>query len=478
MKRIAIVGGGISGLSAAFRLQQQMREGAGLEYVLFESSSRLGGVVSSERVEDCLIEAGPDSFLSEKRWASDLCRELGLADQFIGSHDATRKTYILVKNKLVPIPDGLVFMVPTKILPLAFSPLFSPRTKLNMAREWFYSKHAAGSDESIASLVERHYGQEVVDRLADPLLFAVYGGQASELSVRAVLPRFAQIEEKHGSLGRGLLARKINPERTPNSSGSLFTSLAGGMQQMVDALVERLSPLALRTENPVESLHRESEGWRLSSRERPEFFDAVIVAIPAGHAARLFEQASSALSAELAGIRYSSSVIVNLVFDQEVRSRLPAGFGLLVPRSEGKRVLAVTFVHNKFKGRAPANRALLRCFLGGTRDHTILDLPEDEIVQLVRQELRQTLGISTEPLVSRVHKWTNVMAQYGVGHLDRLNRIAVLQQNLPALALAGNAYGGIGVPDCVRSGSDAAAASLRTLGFGQAATLSSSRPRT
>jgi oxygen-dependent protoporphyrinogen oxidase len=478
MKRIAIVGGGISGLSAAFRLQQQMREGAGLEYVLFESSSRLGGVVSTERLEGCIIEAGPDSFLSEKKWASDLCCELGLADQLIGSQDAGRKTYILIKNQLVPIPDGLVFMVPTKILPVAFSPLFSLRTKLNMAREWFGSKPAPGDDESIASLVERHYGQEMVDRLADPLLLAVYGGQASELSVRAVLPRLAQMEEKHGSLGRGLLARKVSPDRTPNSSGPVFTSLAGGMQQIVDALAQRLSPLALRIETRVESVQREDEGWRLSSRGRPERFDAIIVATPAGHAARLLQPSCSALSAELAGIQYSSSVIVNIVFNQEVRSRLPPGFGLLVPRSEGKRVLAVTFVHNKFNGRAPENRALLRCFLGGTQDGAILDLREDQIVQLVRQELRQTLRISADPLLSRVHKWTNVMAQYGVGHLDRLNRIAVLQQGLPALALAGNAYGGIGVPDCVRSGSDAAFQSLRALGFGQSATLISSRPRT
>ena len=476
MKRIAIAGGGISGLSAAFRLQQKIGEGAGLEYVLFESSSRLGGVLSTERVEGCIIEAGPDSFLSEKKWASDLCRELGLADQLIGSQDAARKTYILVKNKLVPIPDGLVFMVPTKILPLALSPLFSPRTKLNMAREWFHAKQATGNDESIASLVERHYGQEMVDRLADPLLFAVYGGPSSELSVRAVLPRFAQMEEKHGSLGRGLLARKVGPDRTPNSSGSLFTALAGGMQQIVDRLVQRLPGLALRTATRVESLRRSSEGWLLSSTERPELFDAVIVATPAGEAARLLQTSSSALSAELAGIQYSSSVIVNMVFGHPVRSRLPPGFGLLVPRSEGKRVHAVTFVHNKFHGRAPENCALLRCFLGGTRDQAILDLREDQIVQLVRQELGQTLGISADPLLSRVHKWTNVMAQYNVGHLDRLNRIAVLQRNLPALALAGNAYGGIGVPDCVRSGSDAASATLEALGFGQAATPPSSPP--
>jgi oxygen-dependent protoporphyrinogen oxidase len=479
MKRIAIIGGGISGLSAAFRLQQKKEEGAPLEYALFEATSRLGGVLRTERVEDCLIEAGPDSFLSEKREAGDLCRELGLGDQLIGSNDGARKTYILVKNRLVPIPDGLIFMVPTKIFPTVVSPLFSARTKLRMAREWFYPKQATGRDESIASLVERHYGREVVDRLADPLLSGVYGSPASELSVRAVLPRFALMEEKHGSLGRGMLAaRKISQEKRPNSTPSLFTSLAGGMQQMVDALVRRLAKSALRTENSVDSVQRDDEGWLLAAGGRSERFDAVIMATPARNAAKLLLATSRAVSAELAGIHSTSSVIVNLVYDQPVRSQLPPGFGFLAPHSEGRRVLAVTFVHNKFDGRVPSHRALLRCFLGGARNHAILELPDHKMIELVRDELRLTLGISADPAFARVHKWKSVMAQYGVGHLERVTRIAILRENLPGLALAGNAYGGIGIPDCVRSGNDAAVESLRALGFGQAASRLSPAART
>src|SRR6202140_2349204 len=194
MKRIAIIGGGISGLSAAFALEKQRRSGASLEYVLFESSPRLGGVLVTERVDGCLVEAGADSFLTEKPWASELCREVELGDQLIGSNDSDRKTYILVKGRLVVIPDGLMFMVPTKITPTVLSPLFSARTKLRMAREWFHPRRRSSDDETVAEMVARHYGPEMVEVLADPLLSGVYGGEAAQLSVRAVLPRLADME--------------------------------------------------------------------------------------------------------------------------------------------------------------------------------------------------------------------------------------------------------------------------------------------
>src|ERR1700722_16073842 len=246
MKRIAIIGGGISGLSAAFALEKRRQAGASLDYVLFESGARLGGVLVSERVDDCLVEAGPDSFLTEKPWASDLCREVGLGDQLIGSNDAERKTYILVNGKLVLIPDGLVSMVPTKIMPTVLSSLFSTRTKLRMAREWFHPPRKAQADETVAAFVERHYGSEMVDRLADPLLSGVYGGEAAQLSVRAVLPRFVEMERMHGSLGRGMLAARKKMRSWKNSAPPIFTSLKNGMQTLADAIVAQLTPTSLR----------------------------------------------------------------------------------------------------------------------------------------------------------------------------------------------------------------------------------------
>ena len=456
MKRIAIIGGGISGLAAAFTIEEQRRAGAPIEYVLFESSPHFGGVIVSERVENCLVEAGPDSFLTEKPWAADLCRKLGLADQLIGSNDAQRKTYILFNGKLVALPDGLMFMVPTKVMPTLMSPLFSFRTKLQMVREWFHTSKQANADETVAAFVERHYGAEMVARLADPLLSGIYGGEASQLSMRAVLPRFLEMEAMRGSLGRAMMAART--QTVPNSARPLFTSLKDGMQHMVDALVDRLSPSALHLSRPVQSMRPQERGWLVSAGDESYAFDAVIVATPSHLAATLLQDASHDLASELRAIPYSSSVTVTLAYDQNVRAMLPPGFGFLVPHSEGKRLLAATFVHNKFSDRAPADRALIRCFLGGSRDQHILHSSDEEIVRIVREELQQIISLVAEPLFTRVYKWNAAMAQYIVGHLERVERIRHLSQDLPALALAGNGYRGIGVPDCVRSGVDAATA--------------------
>jgi oxygen-dependent protoporphyrinogen oxidase len=478
MPRIAIIGGGISGLSAAFTLEEKRQSGAQsdtkIEYVLFEAAPRLGGVMVTDRAGGCLIEAGPDSFLTEKPWAADLCRKIGLGDQLIGSNDADRKTYIVVhkngRDKLVVMPDGLMFMVPTKILPTVFSPLFSLRTKMRMAAEWFHPPHKAEADETVAQMVERHYGSEMVDLLADPLLSGVYGGEATDLSVRAVLPRFADMESKHGSLGRAMLAaRKKMASATKAPPRPLFTSLKEGMQQMVDALLARLDPATLRTSSAVQSLIPQDNGWTVAAGYQSDHFDAVIIAAPARAAAAVLESADANLAAELAGINYSSSVTVTLGYDEKVRRSLPPGFGFLVPRSAGRRMLAATFVHNKFPHRAPENRAIIRCFLGGSRDEQILDSTEDQILQIVRDELRQIIGLTAEPLFTRVYKWKSAMAQYSVGHLERLVRIQSLCQKLPGLALAGNGFTGIGVPDCVRSGTEAASKILSEIGLWSAA---------
>lgn len=446
--------------------------GVPVEYVLFEASPRLGGVLLTDREQDCLIEAGADSFLTEKPWAIELCKKLDLGDQLIGSNDGQRKTYIVVKGKLVVMPDGLMFMVPTKILPTVFSPLFSLRTKLRMAAEWFHAPRQASGDETVAQLVERHYGPEMVDRLADPLLSGVYGGEASQLSVQAVLSRFSDMEAKHGSLGRAMVAgRKKMTRATGRPAAPLFTSLRNGMQQMVNALVERLDPSALHTSSPVRSLTAENNGWTVSAGYQTDHFDAVIVATPAHAAASLLRLTNDTLASELAGIRYSSSVTVTLGYDEKVRRGLPPGFGFLVPRSEGRRMLAATLVHNKFPHRAPENRALVRCFLGGARDEKILESNQAEILAIVRRELKEILGLSDEPLFARVYKWRDAMAQYEVGHLGRVQRIQTMCENLPGLELAGNAFTGIGVPDCVRSGMQAADRLSSVFGLGSSDTF-------
>jgi len=468
MKRIAIIGGGISGLSAAYTLEEKRRAGTQVEYVLFESKLRLGGVIVTERVDGCLVEAGPDSFRTEKPWAADLCTRLGLGDQLVGSNDSQRKTYIAAKNKLTEMPDGLMFMVPTKIMPAIRSPLFSLRTKIRMATEWFHRPSKTSDDETVAEMVERHYGPEMVEILADPLLSGIYGGDASQLSVRAVLPRFADMQAKHGSLGRAMLSARKKTRAAPKESARpLFTSLRDGMQQMVDALVASLDRDAVKTSVPVEQLARELNRWTVSAGYQTDQFDAVIVATPAPAAALVLQGTDETLSRELLGIQYSSSVTVTLGYDDTVRRALPPGFGFLVPRSAGRRMLAATFAHNKFPHRAPADRALIRCFLGGSRDEQILQSGEKEIVQIVRDELEQIVGsaLHAEPLFGRVYKWRGAMAQYSVGHVERVQRIESLRLRHPGLALAGNGYSGIGVPDCVRSGAEAASKILAEMGM-------------
>jgi len=464
MTRIAIIGGGISGLSAAFAIEESRRAGADVDYRLYEASPRLGGVLRTEHIDGCVVEAGPDSFVTEKSWAADLARSLGIGDQLIGSNDADRKTYILTRGRLVEMPDGLMFMVPTKILPTGLSPLFSWKTKLRMTQELFHPPRAVDHDESVSAFVERHYGAEMVDRLADPLLSGVYGGEAANLSVRAVLPRFAEMERTHGSLGRAMLAARKKMRSGPRKPAPpLFTSLRNGMQHLTETVVSRLTASSLIVNAPVEAIRAEAGGWLVSAGLQSDQFDAVIVALPGRAAAQVLRMQSPDLSAELGAIEYSSSITVGMAYDHQVRQSLPPGFGFLVPRSERKRLLAATFVHNKFPHRAPEDRALLRCFFAGANAENVWSLSNDQIVAIVREELHQILGpqihgLQREPLFARVYKWKSAMAQYSVGHLERLERIERLRRQLPGLALAGNSYRGIGVPDCVRSGRDAAKA--------------------
>jgi oxygen-dependent protoporphyrinogen oxidase len=458
MKRIAIIGGGISGLSAAFYLEKARAAGADLEYTLFESGQRLGGSMYSDRVEGCLVEAGPDSFLTEKPWALSLCKELGIADQLIGSNDAQRKTYILVNGRLVVMPDGLMFMVPTQLVATALSPLFSWSTKLRMARELLHPPRPMQSDETVAQLVERHFGAEVVDRLADPLLSGVYGGDAAKLSARAVLPRFVEMEEKYGSLSRAMLAahKKMMATRK-HPPPPLFTSLQDGMQQMVDAIAARLDPESIRLRTHILRVYPEDASWRVAvEMNGEERFDAVLIATPANVAGTLLDGVDRGLARNLLDITYSSSITVTLGYYLQQLAGLPPGFGFLVPRSEGTRMLACTFVHNKFPHRAPEDKGILRCFLGGARDEAVLGLSDDEILETVHRELRDILKLDARPIFSRVYRWRGAMAQYEPGHIARVQRIEKHVAEIPGLALAGNAYHGIGVPDCIRSGMEAA----------------------
>ncbi|MGA3101002.1 MAG: protoporphyrinogen oxidase [Terracidiphilus sp.] len=467
--RIAIVGGGIAGLAAAYELEKARAAGAQVDYALFEERARLGGSLASEIVDGAVLERGPDSFLTEKPAAAELCRELGLGGELLPSNDAARKTYIVVRNRLVALPDGLMFLVPTKLIPTALTRLFGLRTKVRMGLELLRGSRPSGGDESVAALVRRHFGQEAVDRLADPLLSGIYGGDAEQLSAQTVLPRLVEMETKYGSLTRGMLAaHKRMRDAAKSSTGpkrempAIFTALRGGMSQLVDAIVARLDAASLRTGTLVSAIRRVTAGgWSVEAGGATEIFDALIMAAPAWAAGELLGPVDAALGSELGGIPYSSSITLNLVYDEKKIGQLPEGFGFLVPAVEGRAMLACTFVHRKFLGRTPPGKAVFRAFLGGMNREALLAESDEALVETVRREMAAILGAKTfsadvEPEHAQVSRWRRAMAQYAVGHKERMLRTAARVAELPGLRLVGNAYDGIGVPDCIRLGRQAA----------------------
>jgi oxygen-dependent protoporphyrinogen oxidase len=494
-RRIAVIGGGISGLAAAYTLAKARQAGAPVQEILIEASSRLGGVIQTESVNGFLVESGPDSFLAEKPQAAALARELGLGDDLMGSNDLTRRTYILHQGRLRPLPDGLMFLVPTRLWPMVTTKLLPWRAKLAAGLEMLsLPKKNHHEDESVASFVKRHFGEAMAENIADPLLAGVYGGDAAALSVRSVLPRFWEMERKHGSLTRATL-KAMRQRRAALGTGHissgpsasapsparalpLFMTLKGGLQHMTEKLAAHVDRYRVLLRRRVVGIELSSGGPGGAADSCSRRFkiecdggrvydaDAVVVALPAHSAGGMLSSMDHRLSELLEGIPYSSSMTVSLGFEDRDQAGLPPGFGFLAPRKERRRMLACTFVHAKFHHRAPEGKAMLRCFLGGARDPDVLGMTDEEIVGMVRRELKEILNFTAEPSFHRVHRWPSSMAQYCVGHSGRISAIEERLQDLPGLYLAGNAYSGIGISDCIRTGASAAEKALEYVGLG------------
>jgi oxygen-dependent protoporphyrinogen oxidase len=453
MSGVVIIGGGISGLSTAYYLSRR-----GVPSTLIESRPRLGGVIQTEHIEGCTIEAGPDSFISAKPAALELIRELGLADEVIGSNDYSRKTYVWKGGRLVPLPEGLMMMVPTRIMPLVTTPLLGWTTKLRMGLELVWAPRPPNGDQSVAEFIRQHYGAEAVDYLAEPLLSGIYGGNPRELSVTSVLPRFVTLARKYGSLTRGVLAERAQAQKAGGLPAPLFRTLKGGLSQMIDALTAAIQKPVVVHQARAEAVERAPGGFRV--RAAGEWLEAehLVIATEAYNGSALLREVDGRLAELLGGVPYSSSMTVALGFDAKDFAQAPEGHGFLVPKKERQRLMACTWVGMKFPYRVPEGKIVARCFLGGMEDAEVLAEPDEAVTAIVTRELAEIAGVRAQPKFVRIARWPRSMAQYTVGHPQRLAEMEARTAAIPGLHLAGNAYEGIGIPDCIRTGKRAAEA--------------------
>jgi len=455
MRRIAIVGGGIAGVTAAWQLARLAADGAEVEATLFEATGRLGGIVETVRTGGFVVECGPDAWVTEKPWARELAEELGLGGDIVASNDATRKTYVLIHGDLVAMPDGMRMMVPGDLDALDRSNLFSEAAKAafrgEVARAEELKAAAPEHDESVAEFVERHFGLEVLEKIGAPLLSGVFGGDVSKLSVRAVMAPFVAMERERGSLIAALQRRIGEPA---SQRAAVFTTLRGGVGMLVEAMVAEIPASWIRLESSVTALRRASAGWEIATGAGWDGFDAVMIAAPVDVARALLEPIAPD-AAGLMEMEASSAVVAGFGFDAPVD--LPGGFGFLVPPvSSVSALLAGTFVDQKFPFRAPDGGRLLRGFFGGATADRLLAASDEETAALALKELQAILGPLPVPVVTVVRRWPRALPQYAVGHLERMAELFGRVGSLGNLWLLGNGYRGVGLPDLVRDARAAA----------------------
>ena len=463
-RRIVIVGGGIAGLAAAHRLLElRNAQALDLEILLLEASHRLGGCIATEQVGDFLIEAGPDSFISEKPWALRLCERLGLAPRLVSTQAAHQKIYVVHHGKLVPLPEGFFLLAPTQLAPFVRTPLFSWRGKLRMTAELLMPRGVANVDESLGAFVRRRFGSEALERVAQPLLGGIYAADPDKLSLIATMPRFREMEKSRRSVIWAMWSEQRRRARKRESGSgarwSLFVTLAGGMQEFVDAIAQGLPQGSARLNSSVTSIFPNDgkQPWQVatSTNEILEA-DGIIFATPAFQAAKILAPAVPEAAKELSSIAYASSATVSLAYRNRDFPRVPDSFGFVVPAIESRKIMACTFSSLKYPGRAPEGHVILRAFIGGSLQPDLLNDNDRTMERNVRAEIASLLGVEAEPLLVRIHRYPNSMPQYHVGHQARIQRIESELDNYSNLALVGSAYHGVGISDCVRTGEEAA----------------------
>lgn len=459
--RVTIVGGGITGLSAAYHLRELgAAEGVAPDVIVLESSARVGGLIRTDRIGDYLIEGGPDALLVAKPGGVELCERLGLADELTHLSTPEAGTRILHRGRLLSLPKGFLLMAPTKVWPVLRSPLFSIPGKVRMGLERFVPKRSATGDESLASFVTRRFGREVLDRAAEPVVASLFTADAERLSVDAVMPRFVDAERRYGSVTRALAdARRKKPSGPAHGGHGAFAYLKSGFGRIVDELVARLPADTIRTSTEIGAVHSSSATgrWTVVVRGAASVeSDAIVLACPAHAGASLLEGHHDTLAAELRTLRYASCATVSLVYERGDVAAPLDGFGFFVPRVENSPVLACSFVSVKFPDRAPAERVLLRVFLGGALHPETLEHDDTALVRIADEHVRGILEIGGSPVFSRTHRFPGSMPQYEVGWTRRLEAIREHAQSRAGLFLAGSAVGAFGLPDCISSGQRAA----------------------
>ena len=458
-KKVVIIGGGITGLSTAYFLQEKSRAlNIPLEITLIEAEPRLGGKIVTEQVDGFVIEGGPDSFITQKPWGLALCRKLGISDRLIQTNPVDKAVYILSRGKLVPIPAGFNLMVPSRVTPFLLSPLVSPIGKARMGLDLLIPRKDSVQDESIASFVRRRLGEEALEQFAEPILAGIYAGDAEKLSILATFPQFAQLERENGSLVWGMWMRRWDAVKQParKSEWSLFVSPREGLSSLVEAIRSRLDGVVFFSGRRVIAVSPKEDFYEVALQGQTDRADAVVVTTNTGTAAGWAEGWDPTLAKRLREIQYVSTATVSLGFEKKEVAHPLRGFGFVVPRREGRRIMASTWSSTKFPGRAPADHVLIRTFLGGAHQEGLVEQDDAALISIVRQELQSILGIRAAPVVAKVFRWVKANPQYHVGHLDRVTEIEKQTAQHRGLFLAGAAYRGVGIPDCIHQGMEVA----------------------
>ncbi len=458
MKRLIVVGGGIAGLAAAYFAS---RDHPDWQITLLEAGDRWGGKIATERVPfadgQFVIEGGPDTFLATKPWGVALCRELGMSERLQGTNPRQKNTYVLHRGRLEPLPDGLAMMLPGKVMPMLTTRLLTWPQKMRLGLDFILPVKPGDEDESLGAFISRRLGRAAYENLIEPLMSGIYAGDGDQLSLLSTFPYLRDLERKYGSLARGAMTmyrQRVAKGKATQGSRSAFLTPTTGLAEMVEALEKELIArgVDLRLNAPARQVTRQGTTWRVELDDGVLEADALILATPAWVSAALLRPVDAVLSEMLARIPYVSTATVSLAYRQRDLPRPLDGYGYVIPRRENRRALACTWTSTKFPHRAPEGYALLRVFIGRAGQERDIRWDKEHLLDVARDELRQTLGITAEPLVARAFVWKKAMPQYNLGHPQKLARIAAALETLPGLALAGNGYRGIGIPDCIHSG--------------------------